>query len=172
MHLRMHTGLSTNIQHYRMDIPLDILIQLHYHETMSNDQTTITLEAMQQMFRESEERLENRLMEKFEPEFLNIYRKISDLEGLFRFLNQSILGIRSDINILKREAIQTNKRLDNLDIRIDGLETSMNKQFKTLANEMIKYTDGASSYCHKELDNHETRIIRLEQDTPILLRDT
>lgn len=114
---------------------------------MTSDQSLITLEAMQQMFRESEERLE----EKFE----QIDRRIDKLAGVMQFLD---------------EKLDTVYR--KLDTRIDDLEQNMNKQFKTLANEMIKYADGASSYCHKELDNHETRIIRLEQNMPILLKNT
>ena len=161
---------------------------------MTTDHTTITLEAMQQMFLKSEDRLEKKLEkkfeeklketintriakleEKFEPEFLNIYRKISSLEGLFQFLNLSILGIRSDVDILKREAIQINKQLDkfeirfdnlevrfdNLDIRIDGLETSMHKQFESLAKETIEYASAG-------LDNHELRITALEEQKPMI----
>ena len=81
---------------------------------MSNDQITITLEAMQQMFIESEKRLENRLVEKFESEFLNIYRKIDSMQGLIRFLDHKMGGIASDIDILKREVIQINKRFNKL----------------------------------------------------------
>ena len=81
---------------------------------MSNDQITITLEAMQQMFIESEKRLENRLVEKFESEFLNIYRKIDSMQGLIRFLDHKMGGIASDIDILKREVIQKEKVGDNV----------------------------------------------------------
>lgn len=154
---------------------------------MKADQTPITLEAMQQMFSESEERLEKKLTqritekieEKFEPEFLNIYRKISSLDGVFRLLQQSIMNIRGDVEILKREAIQTNQQLNTLEekseqrfsdlnVCINDLEQSMNKQFKILADETINYTDGATKHYSLKLDNHEERIITLEEKRPMV----
>jgi hypothetical protein len=135
---------------------------------MPDTQTLITIDAMQQMFKESEERLEKKLVEKFESDFLNIYRKISSLEGLFRFINQSMLGIRNDVDILKREVIQVNKRFDNLEVRFDTLETRfdtleviIDKRFDTLTNEMMLYASAG-------LDNHELRITALEKNKPMI----
>ncbi|MDA1316907.1 MAG: hypothetical protein O3B87_02675 [bacterium] len=152
---------------------------------MPNDQITITLEAMQQMFRESEERLENRLVEKFESEFLNIYRKIDSIQGLIRFLDHKVGDIKSDIDILKREAIQINKRLDNLENRFDSLETrfdnlenrfdsletrfdNLENRFDSLEIQIDKRFDGMANgfleFTSVTFDNHNNRITALEQN--------
>ena len=56
-------------------------------------------------------------------------------------------------------------RIDTLEERFGTLEENLTERFSNLAQEMMKYTDGGSSYCYKRFEDHEERIGELEKLT-------
>ncbi len=115
---------------------------------MTTDQTTITVEVMQQMFLESEKRLEKKLNKKFDK-----------LEGVMQFLDTKI---EHKFKLLDARIDGLETRFDNLENRFDILEIKIDKRFDSMAKGFLEFTSVT-------FDDHNNRITALEQKNHSLI---